>query len=352
MERKAVTILDVTRLARVSASTVSTVLNKSGKYVSPELKRRVLEAVRKLNYRPNLVARSLKLEETKSIGLVFPNILSPVMPPLVHTVQKISQQAGFDTFVAITEEDIDKERAAINNMLAKRVDGLIISPVMQANYDLLQYAESTIPVVLIERCVPGMECIVTNNLDTSFRATRHLIEHGRRRIALITMKSFGTNTRERIDGYLRAVREADLFDEALIRETDFAGSTATEVACELLGSATVDAVFATSQSISLGAFVAIKQMGKRIPDDVALFGYDDVPWMEAVSPALSTARQPIAAIATRACETLFARLAGKPADPQAVVIDSELVIRQSCGCEAQKWKDVQDPTFTSALSHS
>jgi len=336
MRGKAVTILDVKKLAGVSASTVSTVLNESNKYVSPELRQRVLDAVRKLNYRPNLVARSLKREETKSIGLIFPNILSPVMPPLVHTVQKISQRAGFDTFVAITEEDVAKERAVINNMLAKRVDGLIICPVMQANYELLLYANSIVPVILIERYVPEMECVVTNNEDTSYRATRHLIEHGRGRIALINMKSFGSNTRERIDGYTRAVKEAGLFDQRLIRETDFAGSSAAEITRQLLRSSTVDAIFATSQSISLGIFIAIKQLGKRIPEDIAVFGYDDVPWMEAVSPALSTARQPIAAIASRACEALFARLAGKPADSRTVVIDSELLIRQSCGCEAPR----------------
>ena len=334
MEKKTVTIIDVTRLAGVSASTVSTVLNNKDKYVSPELKRRVIDAVRKLNYRPNLVARSLKLEETKSIGLIFPNIVSPVMPPLVQTVQKMSQETGFDTFVAITDEDPDKEKAAINSMLAKRVDGLIISPVMSANRDLLQYANSMIPLVLIERCIPEMDCVVTNNLDTSYRAIRHLIEHGRTHIALVTMKSFGTNTRERRDGYTRALMEVGLFDDSLITETDFAGATSTKVTHELLRGRPVDAVFATSQSIALGAFVAIKQMGMKIPDDIALFGYDDVPWMEAVSPALSTTRQPIALIAARACEILFARLAGKPADPHITIVESEVIIRQSCGCEA------------------
>jgi LacI family transcriptional regulator len=335
MGRKTTTILDVTRLAGVSASTVSTVLNNKDKYVSPELKRRVLDAVRKLNYRPNLVARSLKLEETKSIGLIFPNIISPVMPPLVHTVQKLSQEAGFDTFVAITDEDPDKERAAINGMLAKRVDGLVICPVMRANNDILRYADSMVPVVLIERHTPEMDCVVTNNLTTSYRAVAHLVAHGRKHIALVTMKSFGTNTHERNEGYARALNEVGLFDETLIRETDFAGLAAIELTKELLAGLTVDAVFATSQSISLGAFIAIKQMGRKIPDDVALFGYDDVPWMEAVSPALSTTRQPIAAIAARACEILFERLAGKPADQKMTVINSELVIRQSCGCESE-----------------
>ncbi len=342
MGTKTATILDVMRLARVSASTVSTVLNKREKYVSPELKRRVFEAARKLNYRPNLVARSLKLEETKSIGLIFPNIISPVMPPLVHTVQKISQQAGFDIVVAITEEDADRERAAINNMLAKRVDGLIISPVLQANYGLLQHADSSMPVVLIERCIPGMECFVTNNRDVSCRATQHLIQHGRRRIALITMKPFGTNTQERIDGYTLAAREAGIYDESLVRETDFAGTSAAEVTRQLLRNSRVDAIFATSQSVSLGAFLAIQQLGLRIPEDVALFGYDDVPWMEAVSPALSTTRQPIATVATRACETLFARLGGRQADSRTTVIESELLIRQSCGCEVQQWKDLYE----------
>lgn len=342
MGGKSVTIHDVTRLAGVAASTVSTVLNNKDKYVSPDLRQRVLDAARKLNYRPNLVARSLKLEETKTIGLIFPNIISPVMPPLVHTAQRTFQLSGFDTFVGITDEDGATEKTLINSMLAKRVDGLIISPVMRANHELLRLADSQIPVVLIERCVPDMDCVVTDNAHVSYRAVRHLIDHGRRRIGLITMKTYGTNTRDRVAGYTQALTEAGLYNPDLVTETDFAGYQAGDAARELVLSQKVDAIFATSQSISLGAFVALKRTGRSIPDDVALFGYDQVAWMEAVTPALSTTRQPIAAIAAKACEILLAKMGGRNGDDQVTVVGSELVIRESCGCTAFPIQDDGD----------
>ncbi len=333
MPKKRITITDVAKLAGVSVSTVSIVINNKDKFVNAALRTRVQEAIDTLNYRPNLVARSLKIEETKTLGLIFPNITSPVMPPLVRTVQKIAQESGFDTFIVITEEDPRQEKIAIQSLISKCIDGLIICPVINEDNEDLRYANSLIPVVSIERRVPGIDCVITNNKDISYKAVAHLIEHGYKRIGLISMPVFGSNTKERIEGYHQALMDNGLFNPTFMRETDFVGHSSFEAAKNLLITDQVEAIFTNSQSIALGAFKAIDSLGLEIPNDVAIFGYDDVPWMEVVKPALSTIKQPITEIASKACEILFNKMDQEENERSEIyTLDSQLIIRQSCGC--------------------
>lgn len=332
MERRRPTISDVARLAGVSASTVSVVLHNSGKKVSSELRSRVENAARALSYRPNLVARSLKNQSTKVIAFVFPNVASPIMAPMVHVVEGVAAAQGFDTLIAVTEEDSEKERTAVNNIIAKQVDGMIICPVRRDNYDLLRYAASVMPVVLIDRYLEDFSYVITNNRDVSYESVHHLIEHGRRCIALIAMQSFGSNTDGRIEGYRAALQDAGLFQPELMRETDYLGENASIPAVDLLTNHKIDAVYTTSQSIVMAVFMEARKRGIRVPDDLALFTFDDVPWMEAITPTFSTTRQPVSNMARAATEMVLARIhdPGKP--PEHVVINSEVIYRQSCGC--------------------
>ena len=321
------------RLAGVSISTVSVVVNNKDKYISPELRKKVEDAVAALNYQPNLVARSLKVQQTQSIGLIVTNITSPVIPPLVRTVQKMAQQRGYDTFIVSSEEDAIIQNVAIRSMLSKRVDGLIICPTVTDDYELIQNAVSSIPVVSVERQLPKTSSVFTNNKETAFKIASHLIGHGYKRIGMITMQVFGSNTRDRIDGYRQALMEHELLHPDMIRETDYVGLSAFDAAIDLVKTQKVDAIMAASQSITLGAFKALKHLGLKIPEDVAIFGYDDLPWMEAVSPAISTTHQPIEEIATRASEILFSELESEENENQSHCIDTQLIIRESCGCK-------------------
>jgi LacI family transcriptional regulator len=327
-----VTIREVAKLAGVSTATVSAVINQS-KYVSPELRERVEQAVDQLGYQPNLVARSLKVSETKTIGLVFTNITSPIWPPLVRTAQKVTQQAGYDTFLITTDEDVERERTSLQSLLSKRVDGIVITPAFAENHAHIRRANTYVPVVVLERKVPGIESVVTNNGEVSYQAVSHLIDHGRRRIGLLTIPVLGSNIAGRISGYRRALRENGIYDPALIREADFVGESAFDLALDLLSEADIDAIFTTSQSTAMGAYRAAKQIGRRIPDDLALFGYDDVPWMEIVDSPLSTIRQPVEEIARLATELLLGCLEEGSELPGAThILESTLIVRRSCGC--------------------
>jgi DNA-binding LacI/PurR family transcriptional regulator len=327
--KKNVTIHDVANLAQVSVATVSAVINKN-KYVSPELLRRVETAIEKLNYRPNMVARSLKKSETKTIGLIFSNITSPVVTPLVTTSQAVAQEAGFDTFLVATGENVEREKVSVNNLLSKRVDGLLISPAVSEDYSHLTSASRSVPLVVIQRQVSEIECVITNNEEISYQAVSHLADHGYKKIGVVTIPI--AQSKPRIDGYRRALTERGLFDESLIRQTDFVGNTAYDYALDLISKVQVDAVFTTSQSTTLGVIRAARHLRRHIPDDLALFGYDDVPWMEIVSPPISTTHQPIRKMAQLATELLLLQLDGQTSTQPIHTLESDLIIRQSCGC--------------------
>jgi LacI family transcriptional regulator len=327
-----VTIRDVAKLADVSVATVSAVINKN-KYVSQELELRVEMAIEELNYKPNLVARSLKMQETKTIGLVFTNTTSPIWPPLVRTAQKVAQRAGFDTFLVTTDEDVEREKNSLYSLLSKRVDGILIAPALSDDYEHIRETALVVPVVAIERDVPGVECFITNNEEVSYQAVSHLIDHGYKRIGVVTIPVRAPNTAGRIAGYRRVLLEHDLYDPDLMREVDFVGDTAFDLGLDLLSTTDIDALFTTSQSTAMGALRAANQLGRCVPEALALFGYDDVPWMEVVSSPLSTIRQPIEEIARQATKVLLDRVkGGNSTDDVVHVVQSDVVIRHSCGC--------------------
>lgn len=220
----------------------------------------------------------------------------------------------------------------VENMLSKRVDGLILCPADSSVVEHLRYAASLIPAVTIEREVPDTCSVVADNEDISRQVAEHLLGHGRRRIGLIHMPLQGSNTRRRYAGFRRALVEHACFDPALFCETDYVGSSAYDLACTLIAERRVDALMATSQSITMGIFRACRTLGVHIPQQVAVFGYDDVPWMELTTPGISTTQQPIAQIARRACEILFGALAAAPATPHVETIPASLLLRSSCGC--------------------
>jgi LacI family transcriptional regulator len=326
-----VTIRDVAKLADVSVATVSAVLNDN-KYVSPELKRRVRKAINQLAYRPNLVARSLKLNQSNAIGLVFTNISSAIWPPLVRTVQKISQAKGFDTILVATDEDPEIEKQAIHTLLDKQVAGILIGPTPTDRFAHLVEAAELIPIIAVDRPAPWAESVITDNEEICYQAAMHLVEHGRKRIGIVAIQTAGANSAARLAGYKRALEACGQYDPRLTREADFLGSNSFDLAIDLLQDSGVDALMTTSQSTSIAALRAANALGRRIPNDLALFCYDDAPWMEAILPALSTVRQPIEAMAKLAAERLFARIEGAERIAGNHILHSSLIIRRSCGC--------------------
>ncbi len=340
------TIIDVAKLAGVSASTVSVVINNKDKYVAPELKEKIYDAIEKLNYSPNFIARSLKNQQTNTIGLILTNITSPVTPAVVRTVQKVMSDQHVDIMIVSSEENAETEKNAVHNFISKRVEGLIICPVISDNYNHLMAAKNQagIPIVAIERSLPAeleIPSVSTNNYEICRNAVQHLIEHGRKRIGLITMPVFGSNTSERIRGYRETMKAHGLFDPELIKETDYLGTDTLKAASELFKDKQIDAILCISQSISFGVYKAALKLGKKIPDDIAMIGYDTMDWMEIAPVPVTTVKQPLTEIAEMAIDLIAMKKRNPRMVIQSVVIPSQLVIRQSCGCNtAPKQKKV------------
>jgi LacI family transcriptional regulator len=174
--------------------------------------------------------------------------------------------------------------------------------------------------------------VVTNDEAVSYQAVKHLIDHGRRKIGLVTIPVQASNTADRVAGYRRALEEYNCYNPTLIREVDVIGHNAFDLALDLLANTDIDAMFTTSQSTALGVLRAANRLGRRIPDDLALYGYDDVPWMEAVASPLSTICQPVERMAQLATQILLECIEGTKPCNGIYTVESSLVIRNSCGC--------------------
>lgn len=336
-KKRKTTITDVARYAGVSVSTVSVVVNNSEKFVEPRLRERILSAVKELNYYPNSIARSLKNQKTKTIGVVMPNITTPVTPIMVRTIQKITAIEGIDILIVSTEENKQTEKKAVDTFVARMIDGLIICPVASQDYSHLRNAKENcgIPVISIERKLPeelNIPCVTSNNEEISYQAMQHLINHSRKRIALLTMPVYGSNTRDRIVGCVRALSEASLYQPALVREADYLGSSAYELTLELIKKWKIDAVFAISQSLALGAYKAIMDCGLSIPEDVAMIAYDSVDWMNVVPCPITCVKQPMEELATISANILLHEQSNENAGFQQVVVPSQIIFQHSCGC--------------------
>ena len=329
------TIKDVARLAGVSTTTVSHVINET-RYVSDELRARVLAAMGELNYRPNVLARGLRRGETKTIGLIVPDNSNPFFAEVARIVEDIGFENDHSVILCNSDGNLDKEAAYINVLIAKQVDGVIFIAAGSTYEHLHELTKLGIPVVVADRAIPQAlaDVVLVNNEQGGYDATHHLISLGHRRTACITGPSDLTPSADRIHGYKRALREAGIpIEQTLIVPGDFryqGGETAMEQLLRL--DEPPSAVFACNDVMAIGALRAIRNAGLQVPSDVSIVGFDDIPLASAVSPALTTVAQPIVELATLAAQLLMSRIRNRQGDEpgQRAVLDTKLIIRDSC----------------------
>jgi len=326
-------IKDVAKRAGVSSATVSRVLaNKP--HVRPELQERVLTAVRELDYRPNLVARSLRVQQSNIVGLVVSDIQNPFFTAISRAVEDAAYAEGMNVFLCNTDEDPAKEVSYLNLMRDAHVAGAILSPTLQTAGSLADVLDPAWPLVVIDRRVQDadVDTVVLDNVDSAQRLVDHLIEHGHRRIAALTGITSATG-RERHQGYLRSLRAHGLDAPAgLTRRVPPRQQDGYQAANELLAmDPPPDAIVATNSLLTLGALNAIRDRGLRIPDDVALVGFDDTTWAALVDPPITVVCQPTYELGQTAAELLFRRLENPDRPTREVVLKGKLIVRGSCG---------------------
>lgn len=336
------TIRDVAQRAGVSVATVSHVVNES-RIVSPDTKERVLAAIAELRYRPHGVARSLRRSKTGTIGVIISDITNPFFADLVrgieHAIQVLDSRINY--ILSNTDEDGHKERLALDVLLEKRVDGLVIAPAGGNQSYLADMAARRIPMVFVDRVLPRVEAdaVIVNNIAPTLRILDHVIGLGHRRIALLKATLHANSIEERVQGYRQALAENGLeFDPALVHESASTIADAFAAGSRILGTVPrPDAVFCTNNFMTLGMMRAVHALGLRCPQDIAIAGFDDFPWADSFNPQLTTIAQPSYSMGEEAIRLLIERMSKRRTGPAIrVTLGAELVVRESCGEKLNK----------------
>ena len=328
---------DIARLSGVSRSTVSRVINNQ-EYVSPKTRERVLEVIRKHGYQPNLAARALVSQRSRVIGILIPHDVSdlftdPFFPTLLRGITLTSNELGYGVTLWLTTTQTDHPSfyaTAFNNSL---IDGLLIaSPTFSDSFLdwLRQFPKPIAFVGAGPASMPEIISIDIDNIGGARTAAEHLLEQGCRRIGMIEGRSHQVATRDRTDGYIQALEAANIpIDSNLIipdgNYTEMGGYQATQTLLDY----EVDGVFAANDMMALGAMRAIREAGLKVPDDVAVIGFDDIPFAAVASPPLSTVRQPISYIGEQTVRALIETLEQNLEAPIHEVLPTELVVRES-----------------------
>ena len=328
------TITDVAREARVSASTVSHVINET-RYVSDEVKQRVHAAMEALNYQPNVIARSLRTRETLTVGVVVSDVTNPFFTSIVRAIEDEVLKQGYSIILCDTDEKPEREQAYLRLLMGRRVDGLIVAP-SSGNADLLRSAiESGLPVVLLDRSIPGLtaDVVLSDNESGAFDAVSYLIGMGHRRIGIVAGRLEVSTGADRMAGYVRAIRTHGIpADESLIEVAKFKRDIAYDKTMKMLNRAEPPtALFVCNNVMTAGTMAALKAAGKKVPEDISVIGFDDSEWAALMDPPLTVVAQPIVELGTRAAQTLMRRISrGRVKTPRAVVLKPELILRDSC----------------------
>jgi len=328
-------IKDVAKTAGVSISTVSHVINET-RFVSDELRERVCHAMQELNYHPNAMARSLRLGETKIIGLIIPDNSNLFFAEVARTIEDIGYKNGYSVILCNSDGDMEKEAAYINMLITKQVDGVILISAGSQQEHLLELREFGIPFVVSDRDIsPALaDLVLVNNEQGGYDATHYLIGLGHRNIACITGPSDVTPSADRVYGYRRALNETGIpIRNDYIIPGDFRYQSGEHAMTKLLQlDNRPTAVFVCNDVMAMGALRALRKANLRVPDDISIIGFDDIFLASAITPALTTIAQPIMELATLSAGLLISQAQDENAsnETRRIVLNTQLIIRDSC----------------------
>jgi LacI family transcriptional regulator len=328
------TLADVAKIAGVGVMSVSRVVNGTRR-VSPEIERKVRAAIEKIGYEPNHAARVLKGNRSHVLGLIVPELADPFFATCANAIQETAWAAGYMTLMAASGHKEEQERRETEIMLQHRVAGILIIPSGMQNDHFITAQKTGTVVVSIDRPLSNTtaDSLVVDNRDASCGAVRHLIEHGHKNIVCVADDEKIFTKLERVTGYTNAMRQAGLTPRVCL-----AGPTTTSVAEQLSfvleSRHAPTAIFAASNLVAREVLWDLQRRRIKIPDEIALICFDDFDAATLVTPRVTVVRQPTVEIGRRAALMLLERLNAETSqgDSRHAVISTELVIRESCGC--------------------
>lgn len=322
---------DVARVANVSAATVSRVLSNN-RYVSQETRRKVLEAVEQLGYKPNRLASNFRKMTSRTVIVVMPGISNPFFAQILKAFNDVARHRGYHVLLGDTGNDLNGEREFIELVKAKFVDGVLLATARIPKEEIAQVSEA-IPVVLACEYIDGfaIPTVAIDNVGAARAATQYLISLGHRQIAHLSGPLSVVLGRDRLKGYRQALLANEIpVDEAVIREGDFSVRAGYELTRKLLAMQNrPTAVFAANDEMAIGAMRAAKELGLSVPAELSVVGFDDIPLSTLVEPTLTTIRQPKYEIGTQSMNMLLDLIEGGENTRQQVVLEHELVVRDS-----------------------
>jgi LacI family transcriptional regulator len=330
--RAASTLVDVAREADVSLKTASRVLNNS-KNVSEEKVIRVREAMERLGYRPNELARGLKAQRSAVIGMIVPNLSDPFTANAVHGLQEVARANGYVVILASSGGDVDLERSEIQTLVGRQIDGLVIAPADSRKDTFSDIIPTGVHVVTFDQLIRNVELdsVTVTNRRSAREATEHLAGHGLRRIVAIGARPHLYTCRERIAGYKAGMKAASLLPRMCLVDHE-SSLTAEWLSREVFGTQNADAILALNWVCTILILRGLRQLGKIAGRSIPLFSFDDFDLADMLTPALSVVQQPAETLGREAARLLFERLKGSEGNFRAIVVPTKLVIRQSCGC--------------------
>jgi LacI family transcriptional regulator len=336
-----VSITDVAKAAGFSIATVSRVLNGIDYPLAEETRLRVLEVAKEMGYRPNLIARSLRMEQTHTVGIIVENILSPFIPPIIRGIHDRLKQVDYLSMTLNADFDLAAEADAIERLGMRQIDGIIfVESYIRTSSEVSALINK--PHLFVHRLFDSLDInsIVPDDRYGARLAVEHLVKLGHRRIAFINGPDEWDATVNRLAGYRDALLASGIeYDSSLVVQGDWQVQSGYQQAQQLLALPDrPSALFAANDLMALGVIYAAQEVGLSVPDDLALVGYDDRDFTGFVRPALTTIQMPCEKMGQIAADSLLRLIRGEFESIEPTLVQGELVVRQSCGMLRGGWE--------------
>ena len=332
---KNVSLNDVAEKAGVSIATVSRVINNNPN-VNPETRNRVQQIIKQLKFRPNRVAKRLRNKNASSnlLGVLIPDIQNPFYVEVLRGIEDVAYENKYALIMCNFSQDEKKEKMYLDILQSESIDGLIAAPASETDPKVISLVKGGLPIVCVDRGLIGVDVdvVLVENRNGAYSAVDHLAKAGYKRIAYISGLPQIPSSQQRERGYLDALTANGLeADKSLIRYSDSRHESSVKLCDELLSlPAPPDAIFTGNNLITLGALENIHKRGLKIPEDVAIIGFDDMYWSISLNPPLTAVRQPAYEIGKRSAELLIQRINDPGRSNVSMILKTELMIRSSC----------------------
>lgn len=330
---------DVAKAAGVSQATVSYVLNKTGE-ISETVTKRVLEETERLGYIRNSMARGLKMKRANTIGIIVPDVTSSYYSDIIKHAEKIMREWGYFTFICITMHNPEIEDWYITSLIEQKVAGVLVCYGLANKISLKKFVNYLVPFVVLDDDLQQDQvdapCVLVNNIKGSFLAVQHFVSLGISRIAFCTEPIYNKALQDRYDGFMIAIRDFGLQRHL---QHVYIGSDDTDIsdmigvgymaADQILSVSQPEGIFAVNDDMAIGVIKRLKERKIRVPQDVAVIGYDNVPLSSIISPTLTTINQPVLTMCIQGTNMLYNLISGIEDKRRKIVLEPSIIVRES-----------------------